>query len=49
LNNDGKRAIFLQDVFDCFPEATIEHIKNIIPYLPDDQSHVNIKRSGEGM
>ena len=49
LSNDAKRELFLQDVFDLFPDATIEDIKMIVSNFPDDTTHANIKRSGEGM
>ena len=49
LNDESQRTVFLQDIFDLFPEATIDDIKKILKDFPDDISHVNKKRSGEGM
>jgi hypothetical protein len=34
-------------MFGCYPDATIEDIKRIIPDFPDDKTHTNEKRSGE--
>ncbi len=49
LHNDTERHKFLDDVFDCFPDATLEDIKRVIPDFPDDKIHTNEKRSGEWM
>lgn len=49
LSDDEQRKVFLDDVFDLFPEATIDDIKNIIPDFPDDTVHANTKRSWEWM
>jgi len=34
-------------MFGCYPDATLEDIKKIIPDFPDDKKHTNEKRSGE--
>jgi predicted house-cleaning noncanonical NTP pyrophosphatase (MazG superfamily) len=49
FNSSEQRLIFLQDIFDLFPDATIDDIKNIIPDFPDDTVHTNTKRSWEWM
>ncbi len=49
LKNDTERWEFLDDVFECFPDATLDDIKRIIPDFPDDTTHTNEKRSGEWM
>lgn len=49
LDDDKQRRVFLDDVFELFPDANIDDIKKIIPDFPDDAKHVNTKRSGEWM
>ncbi len=49
FSTSEQRLIFLQDIFDLFPDATIDDIKNIIPDFPDDTVHKNTKRSWEWM
>ena len=49
LNDDSQRTVFLQDIFDLFPDSTIDDIKKILRDFPDDITHTNTKRSGEGM
>ena len=49
LNNNEQRALFLQDIFDLFPEATLDDVKRVLPDFPDDAVHANTKRSGEWM
>ncbi len=49
LRDNDQRKSFLADVFDCFPEATIDDIKRILPEFPDDADHLNERRSGEWM
>lgn len=46
---DGQRSEFLKYVFDCYPEATIEDVKALIPDFPDDAVHPNPRRNGVGM
>ncbi len=49
LQDDSQRSDFLQSIFDLFPDATIQEIKEILPNFPDDQIHTNPKRSWEWM
>lgn len=49
LQDDSQRSDFLQSIFNLFPDATIQEIKEILPNFPDDQIHTNPKRSWEWM
>lgn len=49
LDDEEERKNFLEYIFDCFPDATIDDIKKILPHFPDDTTHPNQKRNGEGM
>lgn len=49
LGDDEQRRVFLDDVFDFFPVATIDDIKKIITNFLDDTTHANAKRRREWM
>ncbi len=49
LNNDQQRKLFLDDVFDLFPETSIDDVKSLIPDFPDATAYAHTKRSGEWM
>jgi len=47
INSSIERVKFLEDIYDCYPEISIEDIKNIIHNFPDDLNNSNLKRNWE--